>query len=1303
MIKLLILKSLHRLKILFFITISFNALNAQIGPTLNEKPHLNDKSEMCGLEEAYKKLYKENPEKKIQDEAVLLKMMQSVDKLNRNGDISRTLDECDTIPVVFHYIYDCGDPDLLAVNAQAFRAIDKLNEDFNGITAQNCVDDTDCDLSFPADPPANRFHFRLADKDPNGNPTIGITKYQSNKTKLGLGNETDYKEIVQWPRKNYLNVYVVEKVTPGGNSGIAHYPTTSHSNELYDGPTIAAWAFDPGFDPSSSYQNYDYMLSHEVGHWLNLHHVWGNNNGPQQCNNCNDDDFAFIGEFLTTYEDLFASDLTNFNDTPNTVGNTIGVSCPIGTNTCPDVGEQWESDICGPVIPEAGSSIVVEDMYDNFMDYTSCATMFSPGQIQFMKLVLNSSIADRNNLISEENLNNCFYLNNEPNMVLMEDAFVEENSSDGCITGEIGIKLRNGLAFHVSYLNQTLDPAFFETTGLPVGLSLNVVVNELDSATLVLTCSGELADHETDLAFQFEMGSNQNPFSTLIQNIDVNNRSKSIRLDFDVFGVHYESLSNENYVGPEALHYQSIPINSFDQIFTGFLIYDNNSDEYSIEISSGMSIFIEHPVIGDPLFVKGFTESLQIDGFVADYDNFGNTYLMDIENLSLDEDGYFYLGFQIEQCDNLKSGWIRFHQEPDCEGVKLVDYAFDANNNDISAGQIEQPVLRMNRSNFEGNSALVFNKINIDLLQTESNQVFCTACNLTNGTDYEIQILEPNYNGINAVNFSLEISESNKAVLSFNSTVAITQNHNVVLLLNNSCFENVSGLNNLEIVIEPSLPENPIYSDFIYNGYENGFNFQSIYIGDENQNTSSNPSQLGFFNYPLSGSSLGGFVFFNPNSNNFKAFSKTTSNELKLFDYLEPIDDGEYKTVGLGYLDGTGPASSELFLSQEYLNTMLGEEKYIALQFLDECQIIYYLWIKIYINSDGSVSLIESLISTETNLEINLGKNPSDGLVCVPQIISDNDFLAITNIEIVDEFLNNSGSNDYTDYTNLGPINLESDQTYTLNLELLSNLSPDHSSGAYWTIWVDFNEDGLYSDNEIVGVYHQEDVYALPFTIDDFSLPGDYASGDYRMRVILSLFPISSGNGCHNITYGEIEDYMISYYTDCIVDKTLEDGLVSGNHQVENFIIMKNYAFVAPNSNVSLKANDYIQILPKTIISKHSTFVAEITPCENLVMKTLEEVKDEQELIVNEIFLNASPNPFNNELVLDFVLLKSEILDIDLFDLNGNQVLSLLTKQDFDSGEHSLKLNLNQLESAVYFIRFKTQNELVVKKIAKVN
>ena len=99
-------------------------------------------------------------------------------------------------------------------------------------------------------------------------------------------------------------------------------------------------------------------LTHEVGHWLNLRHPWGNSNNPGLAENCEEDD--------------------NVSDTPNTVGWT---NCNLDGATCGSL-----------------------DNVQNYMDYSYCGRMFTQGQKTRMRTAALSSTAQRNQLSTASNL-----------------------------------------------------------------------------------------------------------------------------------------------------------------------------------------------------------------------------------------------------------------------------------------------------------------------------------------------------------------------------------------------------------------------------------------------------------------------------------------------------------------------------------------------------------------------------------------------------------------------------------------------------------------------------------------------------------------------------------------------------------------------------------------------------------------------------------------------------------------------------------------------------------------------------------
>lgn len=251
------------------------------------------------------------------------------------------------IPVVFHIIHNNGAENIS--DDQVRDAIRVMNEDFNKLNS-NWMNVQPEFLGIVAD---MEVTFRLAQLDPNGNCTSGITRTVSTLTYDG---DQNMKNLINWPRNRYLNIWVAANA--GGAAGYSMYPSS------VAGPWGAA---ADGIVVLSNYvgaigtSNPDrsHTLSHEAGHWLNLKHCWGDSNEPGLPSNCQMDD--------------------NVSDTPNTKGWT---SCNLRGASC-------------------GSAV---DNVENFMEYSYCSKMFTNGQKARVHAALNSSTAGRNNLWTASNL-----------------------------------------------------------------------------------------------------------------------------------------------------------------------------------------------------------------------------------------------------------------------------------------------------------------------------------------------------------------------------------------------------------------------------------------------------------------------------------------------------------------------------------------------------------------------------------------------------------------------------------------------------------------------------------------------------------------------------------------------------------------------------------------------------------------------------------------------------------------------------------------------------------------------------------
>lgn len=199
----------------------------------------------------------------LQKDPELLDRMQNMESrlqqfIEDNQEI-RSAQTVVTIPVVVHVIWNTAAQNISEnmVNAQ----IRVLNEDFRkmfGTPGHN---------NHPAGADT-RYEFRLADRDPVGNPHSGINRVQTSVTSWNYQTQdAQLKALSYWPSQNYLNLWVAN--LSGGVLGYAQFPG---GNALTDGVVILWSAF--GYNSPAAPYNLGRTTTHEVGHWLNLRHTW---------------------------------------------------------------------------------------------------------------------------------------------------------------------------------------------------------------------------------------------------------------------------------------------------------------------------------------------------------------------------------------------------------------------------------------------------------------------------------------------------------------------------------------------------------------------------------------------------------------------------------------------------------------------------------------------------------------------------------------------------------------------------------------------------------------------------------------------------------------------------------------------------------------------------------------------------------------------------------------------------------------------------------------------------------------------
>lgn len=298
---------------------------------------------LCRQSEATHELRQNHPDwVPLQDHA-----QAYLEEFTRNFSESRNNNqEIYIVPVVFHVIHNNG-PENIS-DEQILDALNILNRDYR----KNNADTVLIVGSFQSIASDIGIEFRLATRDPQGNCTRGINRVVSTLTSTG---DDSVKDLIHWPRNQYLNIYIC--AAAAGAAGYAYLPgmVDNSFSENLDGIVIqASYVGSIGSgNPTTSR-----ALTHEVGHWLNLYHTWGDSNSPADPNNCG----------MTDYVD----------DTPPTIGwqtcNLSGASC--------------------------GSTF---DNVQNYMEYSYCSKMFTEGQRLRMRAALNSGVAERSSIITASN------------------------------------------------------------------------------------------------------------------------------------------------------------------------------------------------------------------------------------------------------------------------------------------------------------------------------------------------------------------------------------------------------------------------------------------------------------------------------------------------------------------------------------------------------------------------------------------------------------------------------------------------------------------------------------------------------------------------------------------------------------------------------------------------------------------------------------------------------------------------------------------------------------------------------------
>ncbi len=244
------------------------------------------------------------------------------------------------IQVVVHVVYRQAVENISLAQIQS--QIDVLNRDYN-LTNPDHVQTPPVWTNRVGDA---GITFVLATADPTGAATNGVTRTVTTKTSFSADTD-DVKSAATggadpWPSDRYLNIWVC--ALGGGLLGYAQFPGMPAAT---DGVVILYSAFGTTGSVAAPY-NLGRSATHEIGHWLNLRHIWGDTS------DCSGTDFVA--------------------DTP--------------TQQTPNYGAPHFPHVSCGNAPDG-------DMFMNYMDYVDdhVMVMFTQGQVERMHATLDTERA----------------------------------------------------------------------------------------------------------------------------------------------------------------------------------------------------------------------------------------------------------------------------------------------------------------------------------------------------------------------------------------------------------------------------------------------------------------------------------------------------------------------------------------------------------------------------------------------------------------------------------------------------------------------------------------------------------------------------------------------------------------------------------------------------------------------------------------------------------------------------------------------------------------------------------------------
>ncbi len=314
--------------------------------------------------------------------------------------------------------------------------------------------------------------------------------------------------------------------------------------------------------------------------------------------------------------------------------------------------------------------------------------------------------------------------------------------------------------------------------------------------------------------------------------------------------------------------------------------------------------------------------------------------------------------------------------------------------------------------------------------------------------------------------------------------------------------------------------------------------------------------------------------------------------------------------------------------------------------------------------------------------------------------------------EVAINTLENFSASDrgYGNFTGFPSTELQPGATYDIRLKAGF---PGTDSPEYFQVWIDYNQDGIFSASELAfdpgGASRQE-------VSGQVTIPADAPPGRTRLRVAMQF--LTPGGPCNlsGQRFGEIEDYCVTITeepTPC--DEPLEISATSETDRARitwtdpgnsrEFLL--SYRSAESESWISLPyvtnptvleglsaCTDY-EVLVKSVCGDNSSLFSAAASFRTDCSTATEDPAG----IVAE--LRIYPQPAGDQLTVALVLQEAQTgLLTELYDITGQRIIA--RKQDLPQGRQQINLSLEDLPAGIYLLRISNGKGMqIIKKVIR--